>query len=260
MNIIVLVKQVPNTTEMKVDNETGTLIRAGVASIINPDDLASVECALQIKDKIKDTHIRVISMGPAQAKDMLVDLYGMGVDDCVLISDRAFAGSDTWATSYTLASAIQQYPYDLLLAGRQAIDGDTAQVGPQIATRLKLPQITYVSSIEAIDAKYIIVKKSYEEFVETQQCALPCLLTTLADDIEVRKGNITDTWTSLDKDITVLTNQELQCNVEHIGLAGSPTKVKKTFIKSVEKKGQMIRDDVELAAKTIADILIAASH
>lgn len=260
MNIIVLVKQVPNTTEMKVDNETGTLIRTGVASIINPDDLASVECALQIKDKIKDTHIRVISMGPTQAKDMLVDLYGMGVDDCVLVSDRAFAGSDTWATSYTLSTAIKQFPYDLILAGRQAIDGDTAQVGPQIATRLNLPQITYVASIEDITHKAVTIIKSYEDFIEKQQCALPCLLTTLADDIEVRKGNITDTWNSLDKHITVLTNQELKCEVDHIGLAGSPTKVKKTFVKPVEKKGQMIRDDVELAAKTIADILIQASH
>lgn len=259
MNILVLVKQVPNTTEMKIDKENGTLLRQGVASIINPDDLASVEFAMSIKDKQPKTHVRILSMGPSQAKNMLTDLYSLGVDDCVLISDPAFSGADTWATANTLAAAITRYPYDLILAGRQAIDGDTAQVGPQVAQRLGIPQITYVKSIESITSTHVTVSKHYEDSIELLRCHFPCLLTCLSEGVSVRLGRIEYVWQSLNQPITVLSNLQLQLNPSGIGLKGSYTKVKRTFVRPIETKGQMIVQDVELAAKTIADILKKAA-
>ena len=149
MKIVVCVKQVPDTTEIKINPQTGTLIREGVPSILNPDDASALEAALEIKDREKDAHITVITMGPPQAKDMLAECLAMGADEAVLLSDRALGGSDTWATSNAIAAGIKKIgDYDLILAGRQAIDGDTAQVGPQIAEKLSLPQVTYVKSIE----------------------------------------------------------------------------------------------------------------
>lgn len=259
MNILVLVKQVPNTTEMKINKEHGTLMRQGVESIINPDDLASVEFALTIKDEQPDTHVRVISMGPPQAKSMLTDLYGLGVDDCVLISDPSFSGADTWATSNTLAAAISRYPFDLILAGRQAIDGDTAQVGPQVAQRLGIPQITYVKQIESVTSTHVTVSKHYEDYIELSRCKYPCLLTCLSEGTSPRLGRIEYIWKSLDQPITVLSNQQLQLDPSRIGLKGSYTKVKRTFVRPIETKGQMIVQDIELAAKTIADILKKAA-
>ena len=157
MKIIVLVKQVPDSTEISVDKETGTLVRDGVPSIINPDDLAGLEAALQLKDKDDSIKITVVSMGPPQAKNMLQETIARGADDAVLITDRAFAGADTCATSRTLAAALDKIGYDLIIAGRQAIDGDTAQVGPQTAERLNLPQVTYVDDIQSLTDKEIVV-------------------------------------------------------------------------------------------------------
>ena len=260
MNIIVLVKQVPNTTEMKIDKEKGTLIRDGVDTIVNPDDMASIELALRIKDEHPNTHVRVMTMGPAQAKNMLTDLYGYGIDDCVLLCAREFAGSDTWATSFTLAEAIKDYPYDLILAGRQAIDGDTAQVGPQVAQHLHIPQITYVSKVNEISAEKIQVTKHYEDYDEILEAKFPLLLTTLADEVDVRLANFTDTWNAENKEITVLDQQQLQLDPANIGLKGSLTQVKKTFVRPVSKKGEMIEEDVDLAAKRIAEMLTSASQ
>jgi electron transfer flavoprotein alpha/beta subunit len=260
MKIIVLVKQVPNTTEIKVDPIKGTLIRDGVDSIINPDDRASVECALMIKDQYPETHVRVLTMGPKQAVGMLQELYGMGVDECSLINDPIFAGADTWATSLTLSKAIALYEYDLILAGRQAIDGDTAQVGPQVAEWLDLPQITYVSRIQEVTEKNITVVKSYEDMEEVCRVAYPCLITTLSDQIKPRLGNFSLVWESNQREIPILTSVELKAEAKDVGLKGSLTQVKKTFVKSVNKKGQMIKDDIELAAKTIADIIHQNNH
>lgn len=259
MNIIVCVKQVPNTTEMKVDKETGTLIREGVDTIINPDDLASIEWALRIKDQIPETTIRILSMGPPQARKMLVDCFGYGVDDCVLLSDRLFGGSDTWATSTILAQAIRQYDVDLILAGKQAIDGDTAQVGPQIAQHLDIPQVTCVESIDKVSPTQIEVTKNYEDYDERLRVKTPCLLTIQADTTEVRKANVYNIWHSDEKEITTLTNEDLQCEAHNIGLKGSLTQVKKTFVRTLEQKGEMIENDVDLAAQRIAQIIIKAS-
>ena len=149
MKIIVCVKQVPDTTEVRIDKETNTLIREGVPSILNPDDANALEQALQLKDKYDDVTVTVLSMGPPQADVMLRECLAMGADEAVLLTDRAFGGSDTWATSNALAAAIRKIgKYDIILAGRQAIDGDTAQVGPQISEKLDIPQVTYVEGME----------------------------------------------------------------------------------------------------------------
>ena len=177
--IVVLVKQVPDSTEIRVDKVTGTLIRAGVPSIINPDDLAGVEAALQLKEKYGAT-VDIITMGPPQATEMLKELYARGVDNCILITDRKFAGADTCATSSTLAAALEKNGFDLIIAGRQAIDGDTAQVGPQTAERLNIPQVTYVDEIIDLKENSVVVKKSLEDSEEILEANLPCVLTTLS--------------------------------------------------------------------------------
>lgn len=254
MNIIVLAKQVPNTTEIKINKETGTLIRAGVESIINPDDLAGIEEALKLKEKTNGT-VTVITMGPKNAENMLREIYGMGVDKCVLVSDRVFAGSDTLATSTILSEAIKQFDYDLIIAGRQAIDGDTAQVGPQIAELLGISQVTYVEEINDITTSSITVTKQLEEYSYIIECAFPCLITTLTDANKPRYQNVTDLWAGFDKEIITLSNEQLDIPLSIIGLKGSPTRVKKTFTKPVAKKSPKQKLNPEDAAKVIIDAL-----
>ena len=185
-NIVVCIKQVPDTTEVKLDPVTGTLIRDGVPSIINPDDKAALEVALQIKEKT-GAAVTVVSMGPPQADVALREALAMGADEAVLISDRKFGGADTWATSSTIAGAIKKLDYDLIVAGRQAIDGDTAQVGPQIAEKLDLPQVTYVEEFEIDDAlKNITVKRQLEDGYELIGIKTPCMLTAIKELNEPR--------------------------------------------------------------------------
>lgn len=254
MKIIVLMKQVPNTTNMLIDKEKGTLIRTGVESIMNPDDTNAFETALQIKEKL-NAHVIVMTMGPSQAEEMLRECYARGADECVLISDKAFAGSDTWATSNTLSEAIKRYNPDLICAGRQAIDGDTAQVGPQIAERLNIPQITYVSQLIDINQDSITVKKEYEDYTEILESSLPCLITTLDPTNPLRLMNVTDTWNAYSKPITLLTNSDLQLDSSLIGLNGSPTQVKKTFTRSVSSDITLIKDSGKEAVSSIISAL-----
>lgn len=180
MNIIVCIKQVPNTTQIKMDPVTGVMDRNGIPSIMNPDDKVAVEYALELKE-LFDAHVTVISMGPMQAKKILFEAIAMGADKGILLSDRAFAGADTLATSKALSSLIKTLPYDLIITGRQAIDGDTAQVGPQIAELLNIPQITYVSKIHPVDEKTLRVKRTFEDRYQVYEAKLPVLLTVLGD-------------------------------------------------------------------------------
>ena len=161
MKIIVCIKQVPDTNEVKLDPVTGTLIREGVPSIINPDDKAGLEAALALKDQY-GAHVTIVSMGPPQADLALREALAMGADEAILVTDRAFGGADTWATSSTIASAIENLEYDLIITGRQAIDGDTAQVGPQIAEHLGLPNISYAEDLK-IEGDSVVVKRQYED-------------------------------------------------------------------------------------------------
>lgn len=254
MKIIVLVKQVPDSTEIRVDKDTGTLIRAGVPSIINPDDLAGVEAALQLKEK-NGAHITIVSMGPPMAADMLKELYARGVDDCVLITDRAFAGADTCATSSTLAAALTKIGYDLIIAGRQAIDGDTAQVGPQTAERLGIPQVTYVDEIIDINDQTVTVKKALEDCEQILEAKLPCVLTTLSGMNNPRYMNCNDIVDSFAKEVKIMTFNDLGIDASKVGLAGSPTKVHHTFTKEVSAETETFTLPADETAKLIAKTL-----
>ncbi len=254
MKIVVLMKQVPNTTEMLIDAKTGTLIRTGVDSIMNPDDTSALEAALKIKDA-HGAQVTVITMGPPQAAGMLRECYGRGVDHAILISDVAFAGADTWATSNTLAAAIKNVNPALIFAGRQAIDGDTAQVGPQVAERLNIPQVTYVSKIVEVAKDHIIVRKHYEDFDETLKVSYPCLLTTLEQLDHLRFMNVTEAWGAFDKPIETVTNQVLQLKATDVGLKGSPTQVRKTFTRPVSSEVRLIHGGSDEAVKAILSTL-----
>lgn len=254
MKIVVLVKQVPDSTEIRVDKETGTLIRAGVPSIINPDDLAGVEEALKLKESM-GAIVTIISMGPPQASEMLKELYARGVDECILITDRKFAGADTCATSSTLAAALNKCGYDLIIAGRQAIDGDTAQVGPQTAERLGIPQVTYVDEIKAVSDTSITVKKSLEDCEEIIEAKLPVVLTTLSGMNEPRYMNCNDIVDCMGKQVTTWTFDDLGIEESKVGLAGSPTKVHHTFTKEVSANTETFQMPADEAAKLIAKTL-----
>jgi len=246
MKIIVCIKQVPNTNEVKLDQKTGTLIREGVPSIINPDDKAGIEAALKLKDQF-GAHVTVLTMGPPQADVALREALAMGVDDVALISDRAFAGSDTWATSSTLAAAVKKLKYDLIITGRQAIDGDTAQVGPQIAEHLGIANISYAEEIEIKD-DFIIVKRQYEDRYHIIRAKLPCLITALSELGEPRymtpKG-IFDAWK---REIPLWSRKDLTVDDSNLGLDGSPTRVKKSFTKAVKGKGTVVTLEPEESA------------
>lgn len=257
MKIIALVKQVPDSTEIRVDKVTGTLIRAGVPSIINPDDLAGVEEALKIKETKDDVTVTVISMGPPQASGMLKELLARGVDECVLITDRAFAGADTCATSSTLAAAIEKIGYDLIIAGRQAIDGDTAQVGPQIAEHLDLPLISYAQDIK-VEGDSVIVQRQYDDRYHVLKAKMPCVITALSELNEPRymtPGGIFDAY---DAEITTWGRKDLKdVDDSNLGLAGSPTQIAKASDKVRKGKGVMMTaETAEEGVEYIMDKLL----
>lgn len=254
MNIAILVKQVPDTTEMKIDSVTGTLIRTGVPSIINPDDLAGLEAALQLKDQLGAT-LTVITMGPPQAEGMLREILARGVDEAVLLSDAKFAGADTWATSTTLAAYLRQHPADLILAGRQAIDGDTAQVGPQVAEKLGLPQVTYVEGILGLEGQTLRVLKAYEDVSEELEVDLPALITTLSTMITPRLMNVRDAWIADEKPYRKVTFADLDLNENDVGLKGSPTQVRKTFTRTLPPAALKTDLSPDEAANLIVDLL-----
>jgi len=240
MDIICLIKQVPDTTNVKIDPKTGTLIREGVPSIINPDDKHGIEAALQLKDKFGGK-VTVVTMGPPQAEDALKEAYAMGADDVVLLCDRAFAGADTLATSYALATAVKSLgKFDLLICGRQAIDGDTAQIGPQVAEYLGLPQITYVRKIEFKDGK-VKVERATEEGFEVIEAKTPALLTVIG---ELNIPRYPTVKRILDANrvlkIPVKTAKDIGAVETKIGLKGSPTLVKRTFAPVPKGKGEFI--------------------
>lgn len=252
MNIAVCIKQVPDTTEVKLDPKTGTLIREGVPSIINPDDKAGLEAALRIKDE-NGSHVTVISMGPPQADLALREALAMGADEAILLTDRAFGGADTWATSSTIAAALRKLKFDLIITGRQAIDGDTAQVGPQIAEHLNLPNISYAEEIKT-DGEYITVKRQYEDRYDIIRAKLPVLITALAELNKPRymtPGGIFDAYRV--RKVKVWTLQDIDVNHDDIGLKGSPTKVKKSFTKGVKQAGKVYNLDALEAAELIVD-------
>lgn len=254
MNIIVCVKQVPDTNEVRIDPVKGTLIREGVASIMNPDDKAGLEAALVLKDSL-GAKVTALSMGPAQADAVLREALAMGADEAVLISDRAFGGADTWATSSTLAAAIQGLPYDLIITGRQAIDGDTAQVGPEIAEHLGLAHISYAREI-SVEGDSILVRQQLDDREQLVRAKLPALVTALGGMNKPRymsPGGIFSAFR--EQEVRVLTRADVPVDTANIGLAGSPTKVKRSFPKAVKAPGMTIQRDAEESVQFIMDKL-----
>jgi electron transfer flavoprotein beta subunit len=231
---------VPDTNEVRIDPVKGTLIRDGVPSILNPDDANALEAALTLKDQSPGAEITVLTMGPPQAVTMLKECLAMGADNAILLSDRAFAGSDTWATSNTLAAAIRKIgTYDIILAGRQAIDGDTAQVGPQIAERLKIPQVTYVQKIEK-NGNVMVVQGQLEDGYEVIEVNAPVLFTAVKELGVPRYMSIGGIIDAYQKDTTVWGLRDLDISPEATGLDASPTKVMRSFTPPVKGKGKML--------------------
>ncbi|MBR0127927.1 MAG: electron transfer flavoprotein subunit beta/FixA family protein [Firmicutes bacterium] len=248
-NIIVCAKQVPDTNVIKINPKTGTLIRDGVPSILNNDDANALEQALQIKDKFDDVHVTVITMGPPQANDLLFECIAKGADEGILVSDRAVGGSDTWATSNTLEAAVKKWvkengDYDLIFTGRQAIDGDTAQVGPQLAEKLGLPQVSYVEEFEiADDRKTVTVKRQLEDGYELIEVALPCLLTTIKELNTPRYMTISGIYG--EKEMKTWNAKDIEVDLTKVGLEASPTNVFRSFTPAPKQPGVKIEGDTE---------------
>ena len=243
MHIVACIKQVPDTADVKIDPETNTLIREGVASIINPFDMYAIEEAIRLKEKLGGK-ITAITMGPPQAESALREAIAMGVDEGILVSDRAFAGSDTWATSYTLSMALKKIgDYAIILCGKQAFDGDTAQVGPGIAAHLDLPQITYVRKIETVDAQHIVAERLMEDGFEVIDSPLPCLLTVVKEINEPRLPSLKGKLAARKAAIIHWKADDLECDQTRIGLDGSPTKVVKIFTPPSRQGGLVFKGE-----------------
>ena len=258
MNIVVCIKQVPNTTQVRINPETNTLIREGVESIINPFDMYAIEEALRLKEKFGGKVI-VLTMGPPQAEDALREAISMGCDDAILLTDRHFAGSDTWATSYALSRAIKKIKdYGIVICGKQASDGDTAQVGPGIATWLDLPQVAYVKKIEEIKENQARMERMTEEGFDIIETPLPCLITVVKEINEPRLPSLKGKIRSKKAEITKWNAEDLACDFDKIGLDGSPTRVVKIFTPSPRKGGQILKGDtgeiVEKLVKELKDV------
>ncbi|MEA4893526.1 MAG: electron transfer flavoprotein subunit beta/FixA family protein [Peptococcaceae bacterium] len=237
MKIIVCIKQVPDTDEVKLDPKTNTLIREGVPSIINHDDKAGLEAALQLRDQLGGT-VTALCMGPPQADAALREALAMGADDACLLSSREFGGSDTYATATVIAAALKKIGFDLVITGRQAIDGDTAQVGPQIAEQLKVPQVSYAEELRVEDDS-VIVKRQFEDQAHILKVKLPCLVTALSELAEPRYMSVGGIVDAYEKTVTVWGFDELKndLNPEWIGLKGSPTNVFQSFGKQLRAPG-----------------------
>ena len=249
--IVVCIKQVPDTTEIKLDPATGTMIRDGVPSIMNPDDKGGLEIALQLKDKY-GAHVTVITMGPPQADDMLREALAMGADRAIHMSDRKFAGADTLATSHAIAGALCMLDFDLVITGRQAIDGDTAQVGPQIAEHLDLPQVTYVEDLQFDGDKTFTIRKSTEEGYQIVQVESPCVITVLSSANKARYMSVRGIVEAYDREVEVWTYDNISVAEEKLGLKGSPTRVWKSFTKGAKAAGKVF----EVEPNEAVDIII----
>ena len=239
MNIVVCIKQVPDSDKVTIDRETNRLNRAGVPSIINPFDENALEMALQLKD-VHGGKVTVISMGPPQAEEALRTALGHGADEAVLISDRKFGGADTWATSYTINLAIRKLEdVDLILFGKQAIDGDTAQVGPGVAHFLDIPMLTYAKGVE-VTGDTLKVNKVTEDGYEIWDVDMPAALTVVKEANELRMPSLKKKMAAKKAEIPVWGVEELQPDEDKIGLAGSPTKVSKVFAPPVKLNKEIL--------------------
>lgn len=244
MKVIVCVKQVPDTKGGVQFNPDGTLNRAAMLTIMNPDDKAGLEAALRLKDEY-GAEVTVLTMGLPKAEDVLREAIAMGADKGILVTDRVLGGADTWATSTTIAGAIRNLEYDLIITGRQAIDGDTAQVGPQIAEHLGLPVISYAQEIK-IDGDSVVVKRQYDDGYHMLKAKMPCLITALSELNDPRYMTPGGIFDSLQAEITVWGRADLvDVDDSNLGLKGSPTKIAKASDKVRKGSGEKVNLDAE---------------
>jgi len=265
MRIIVPIKQVPETNAVKMDEVTGTMIREGVEAIINPLDLYAIEAAILLREQYGGEVI-ALSMGPAKAITALKEAISMGIDRAVLLSHKAFAGSDTWATSFALATAIRRigsdspsgdsYNFDLVLCGERATDGDTGQVGPGIASFLNLPVASYVSKVEEVDGKTCRVQRLVEEGYEILELQMPAVLTVVKEVANPRLPTLRGKQKAKRAEIPVWGPDELQVSNDEIGLKGSPTRVVKIFRPKITRQGQKIPAGDEQGISSAVDQLL----
>ena len=263
MHAVVLIKQVPDTAEVRIDPKTNTLIREGVPSIINPYDAHALEEALRLKDKYGGK-VTVVSMGPPQAAEALKKAISLGADRAILLTDRKFAGSDTLATSYVLAKAIEKIvsnePVDLVFAGKQAIDGDTAQVGPGVAARLNMALITYIERVEEFNPAegYVVAVRKIEGKKEYVRAKLPALLTALKGINEIRYATMPDMIRAARYQPEVWGKEQLDVEEAFLGLKGSPTQVWKSFVPQAKARAkvEMLSGSPEEVAKALAEKLV----
>jgi electron transfer flavoprotein beta subunit len=257
MRIVVTVKQVPDTSEVRTHPKTGTLIREGVPSIINPVDKNAIEEALRIKESNDDVEVTVLSMGPSQAENALREALAMGADRAILLSDRAFAGADTLATSYMLSMAIKKIKkYDLILCGRQAIDGDTGQVGPQLAEGLDLPQAAYAEEIN-IQGNLVTVKSNFDSVTRVVEMKMPALITVSNRINRPRFKTMNGVLRAFrDKEVVTWTKEDLKLNPMRIGINGSATWVRKTFVPRHSREGIVVDKQAAESAQDILDFIV----
>ena len=258
MKLIVCIKQVPDTTEIKIDPVTNTLVREGVESILNPFDAYAIEEAVRLKEQ-HGGNITAICMGPPQAEATLREAVSLGVDDIILLSDRKFAGADTWATSYTLAAAIRKLEgADLILTGQQAIDGDTAQVGPGIAAHLNIPQTCFVRKIEEVSSCNITVQRLMEDGSDRIRIKLPAVISVVKEINTPRLPSLRGKRNAKSVELKVWNADDLGLDEKDIGLNGSPTQVLNIFTPKHEKLTQKFEGDsdeaVELIVKSLHDL------
>ena len=257
MKIVVCIKQVPDTAEVRLDPKTGTLIRDGVPSIINHDDKSALESALQLREKTGGT-VTVVCMGPPQADVALREALAMGADEAYLLSAREFGGSDTYATATIIATALKKIGYDLVITGRQAIDGDTAQVGPQIAEQLGVPQVSYAEQLE-LEGDHVVVKRQFEDQSHMLKVKLPCLVTALSELCEPRYMHVGGIVDAYNTEVKVWGFDDLKndLNPDWIGLKGSPTNVFQSFGKQPKAAGHLLTGlSTEEAVAAIMEKLI----
>ena len=257
MKIIVPIKQVPETSNVKMDPVTGTVIRAGVETVVNPLDLYALETALRLRERYGGT-VTAVSMGPPQAVKALKEAVAMGCDDAALVSDRRFGGSDTWATSYTLARAIEKIGgCDLVVAGERATDGDTAQVGPGIASWLDIPVATYVAKVESAGSTSIVVERLVEDGYQILSLPLPCLLTVVKEIAAPRLPTLDGKIRARQMQIPVFSADDMELDSASLGLKGSPTKVVKIDTPKVTRSGTVVKAGDDEAIVSAVDGLMA---
>jgi len=245
LNIVVCIKQVPGTTDIKIDPETNTLVREGVESIVNPFDCYALEEGVRLKERCSGK-VTAISMGPPQAEQALRETISLGADEAILLSDQAFAGSDTWATSYVLSKAISKIAdYDVIICGRQTLDGDTGQVGPELAEMLEIPFVAYVSKVEEISEGYMRVQRMVEEGYETIEMPLPAVITVVKEINVPRLPSIRGTMKSKSAQIPVWTADDIGIDEGKAGIAGSPTRVVKVFFPQRTHKSEILQGSLE---------------